>query len=391
MSKVIIYDEECYPNFFLVGGRLFKTNEYVIFEISSRKNDYHKIKQYFLRGDIEFMVGFNNLGYDYPLLHRLLSYNYSDYNGLAIAKDLKRLSDLIINSHRQNDRSVNYSIPYWKHLIPQVDLKSIWHFDNKAKMVSLKWIQFMIDWYNLQDLPFDPNIALSDEQMDKVIEYWYNDIDSTHEFTLITKGETDLPDYKGKDKFQLRKNIKDEFNLNCLNFNDVKIGESLLKKDYCIAEEIDSRLLRPLNFENTYFNFGDCIPEYVKFKSDHFNKFYNQVKNVKLKFEDSIEFLFSCNGTEYTIAKGGIHSNDPARVLIPNDNQLLKDCDVGSQYPNSIRKRKLFPRHLKETWLINYNNYIEKRLFSKLKFKETKEGKYKAFDEAFKLALNGGS
>lgn len=329
MSKVLVYDEECYPNFFLVGGREFKTDNYIVFEISDRKNDYLKIKEYFFKGDIEFMVGFNNLEYDYPLLHQLLSKNYNNYNGLAIAKDLKKLSDSIIDNHKLKNSRFNYSIPHWKQLIPQIDLKKIWHFDNKAKMVSLKWIQFMIDWHNLQDLPYHPNKVLTDEEKDNVIKYWYNDIDSTHEFTLITKGETELPDYKGKDKFKLRKDIKDEFGINCFNFNDVKIGETLLKNDYCKAEEIDPKSLRPINYEDEYFCIGDCIPDYVHFTSSHFNKFYESIKSKKLKFTDEIEFSFSCNGTTYTIARGGIHSEDSPRLIIPNKNQLLKDCDVG--------------------------------------------------------------
>lgn len=60
-------------------------------------------------------------------------------------------------------------------------------------------------------------------------------------------------------------------------------------------------------------------------------------------------------------------------------------------YPNGIRKRRLYPRRLGEAWLGIYSSIIEKRIDAKKKFKETKDGKYKAIDEAFKLALNGGS
>lgn len=60
-------------------------------------------------------------------------------------------------------------------------------------------------------------------------------------------------------------------------------------------------------------------------------------------------------------------------------------------YPNCIRKRKLYPLHLNPVWNKNYQNLIIKRIDAKKKFKETKDGKYQAIQEAFKLAMNGGS
>lgn len=59
-------------------------------------------------------------------------------------------------------------------------------------------------------------------------------------------------------------------------------------------------------------------------------------------------------------------------------------------YPNAIRKRKLYPRHLGKEWIVGYENTITKRLEAKKQYKVSKEGRFKSIDEVYKLALNGG-
>lgn len=59
-------------------------------------------------------------------------------------------------------------------------------------------------------------------------------------------------------------------------------------------------------------------------------------------------------------------------------------------YPNAIVKRRLFPKHLGENWLLGYDNIISDRLYAKKKYKETGEIKYQSIQESLKLSLNGG-
>ena len=62
----------------------------------------------------------------------------------------------------------------------------------------------------------------------------------------------------------------------------------------------------------------------------------------------------------------------------------------GGMYPNAIRKRKLYPEHLGIEWLGIVDKLIGDRDIAKDMYKQTKEGKYKSVDEAYKLAANGG-
>jgi len=71
------------------------------------------------------------------------------------------------------------------------------------------------------------------------------------------------------------------------------------------------------------------------------------------------------------------------------------DADIGSQYPWSIIKRKLFPSHLSTAWLVGYESTFKKRIsYKKLAqnpdIPKRDKRKYKGLSEMLKLALNGG-
>jgi hypothetical protein len=139
------------------------------------------------------------------------------------------------------------------------------------------------------------------------------------------------------------------------------------------------------------FTFGDCFPEYIEFKTRELNSFIESIRYQIVDINNKQEFKFDFGTSGYTFAKGGLHSNDKPRIITPNHNEILRDADVGSMYPNAIKKRKLYPRHLGSKWLEGYTRVIEKRLMAKQLFKETGDTKYQSIQEAFKLALNGGS
>ena len=88
-------------------------------------------------------------------------------------------------------------------------------------------------------------------------------------------------------------------------------------------------------------------------------------------------------------AKGGVHSADNPRIIDIPKGYLLIDADVGSQYPNNIRKRNIYPAHLGPKWNEAYVLNIPKRLEAKRLYKETGDKKYDNFQECFKLVMNG--
>ena len=144
---------------------------------------------------------------------------------------------------------------------------------------------------------------------------------------------------------------------------------------------------------NLDFTFGDCIPEYVNFKTKKFQDFYNSVKDVKVDLtpKSSQFFKLEHNGTTYVIGQGGCHSADKPRMVTANDNKLLIEVDVGGQYPWALFKRKIHPKHLGPLWSEIIGNNIQVRTDAKRNYKKTKLGKHQSINECFKIANNGGS
>ena len=53
------------------------------------------------------------------------------------------------------------------------------HWDNRAKMSSLKWIQYSMDWKNVEEMPHPHNEPITDaNQLNLVINYCLNALKS---------------------------------------------------------------------------------------------------------------------------------------------------------------------------------------------------------------------
>lgn len=387
---VVIYDLETLKDFFLYVDLDLKEDKFNVFEISRFRNDLQPLLKHLKT--LYGQIGFNNLGFDSQVQQYLLNKNdahWSCFKGEEIAQNISSYSSYVIGKSNNNEWP-----DYWERdlSIRQVDLYKIWHYNNKAKMVGLKWIQYMMDWHNIEDMPIHHTDSVDTrEKADLIIEYCKNDCLSTRKFYEITRGNTDIKLYKGIDKCQLRKDVKAEFGFDCTNYDDVKIGDEINKVNYLNATGITRRELKEKQAIIDSFTFEDCFPSYAKFLTSELNSFIDKIRKIPVSLDSKQEFPFKIGNTSFIMARGGLHSNDCPRLIIPTKDQILRDADIGSMYPNTIRKREIYPRQLGIEWLKGYTNIINKRLNAKKLFKETKEPKYQSIQDAFKLALNGGS
>lgn len=386
-SRIEVYDIETIVNFYSYYSLDINTGKEYCFIIHESKNELQAFINHL--NSVKAHIGFNNLGFDAQVIQYILESCdcWLDMSGEEVATLIYKYSQYVIEKSNSK-QFLDY--PEWKLGIPQLDLFKIWHFDNKSKMTSLKWVQYMIDYHNIEEMPISHDTKVTEDMIDSIISYNRNDVLSTYEFYKITKGDTNHILYKGIDKLQLRKDIAKEFGINCRNYNDVKIGDEINKVNYIRSLGIKKNdISKPITKNIKLGVFGDYYPKYTKFKTQEFNNFINSISSIEL-IDKKQEFKFTFNDTTYTIAKGGIHSEDKPRLIVPNENEILLDADIGSQYPNAIRKRRLYPRHLGPTWLKGYTDTIEKRIVAKKAYKESRDSKLQAIQEAGKLQLNGG-
>ena len=386
------YDIECLSNLFTYTGYCHTTKRYYQFVIHKLRNDYAALMLHLQRNGVKMiMIGYNSENYDYPIIHHLINHfnQYQHLDGFTLSQQIYAKSQSIIAEEFSSVADKN------KHYI-QADLMKILHFDSAAKMTSLKDIEFYLRLDKIEDMPFDHTYWVTTmEEIEQILSYNKHDVYATVELLKIVVGQTTNELYTGQDKIKLRFDIQKEFGIPCLNYNDVKIGEEINKIEYLKRNpHLKAWDLKKMITETKPFTFGECIPSYVTFKTPELQKFYAFLKDIIVDTVSSKDnkqvYPLIFRGTKYTIARGGIHSCDTGRHLKPNENQFLRDADVGSQYPNALRKRQLYPKHLGPTWMHGYVANIGRRIDAKHMGKETKDPKYNSIADTYKLALNGG-
>ena len=365
--NIWVYDIETYRNCFLVGFKNIKTGEYRIFEISDRKNQTIALYN-FLTQEVNLLIGFNNLTFDYPVIHSLLLYKRSNpnyYYNLAQAR---------IKSNRMHGNP----------LIPQLDMYRILHYNNKARRTSLKWCEFGLKLPNVADLPFEYFKKLENSEKDTLIEYLRHDLDATE--ALFTTFQ---------DKIYIRNVLKREYGLDCLNSSDSTIGEQLILKfylDYTGKSYEDVINLRTNRQEIPVKN---IIFPYVKFKTKFFKDILKEVKDVIIRdTRNGFSLAFDYNDLEYHLKQGGIHASRTGK-FISNDEYFIFDLDVAGFYPRLMIQNNVYPEHLGPEFITVLNEKIVTPRVTEFKPKsKDKELHYKqrklygAYSDAFKLAGN---
>lgn len=268
IEKDWIYDLETYPNVFTFSIIHSDGKHKRTFEVSSRKNDTEEILKClrYLKSNRCRMVGFNNLGFDYPVLHSiLLDAIESKKSGEKYIIDCRAVYKTAmkqIDSFKGD--GFGHTIQDSEILVKQVDLYKIHHFDNKAKSTSLKMLEFNMKSDNIEDLPFPVGKELTDEEIDVLISYNEHDVKMTLDFYRES-----LP------AIRFREMLSDKFKIDFTNFNDTKVGKEYFinKLENIIPNSCYSYVGGRKKINQTKrrnIKIGDCLFNYYDFKRPEF-------------------------------------------------------------------------------------------------------------------------
>jgi hypothetical protein len=324
---IVVYDKEQFRNYHSCFAIDINSEQEYFFEISDYQDDseqyYNWLKQ------CKGMIGYNNLNYDYPLIEAFIKLFNQGYRGSKLARLLFEASQEIIKN--------KWSFPEWKVKIPQRDLYRIYHFDNMAKRTSLKDIQFAMRWKNVKDLPFKFNHWVSEQDREEIKYYNKNDVLSTLEF------------YKKSEKIiKLRHNLRKDWKINCLNWSDSKIGESLFLKLISEKKDIPVNVLRKQRTNRKEINLSDCLLNY-KIENQELQPFIDFITNKKIDTDNikgALDFRLIFKGMPYDLGLGGVHGYKQSGVYKSTSASLIKSSDVKSYYPNLCMQYKFYPEHL---------------------------------------------
>jgi hypothetical protein len=417
-----VYDIEQYPNFHSCCAINVETGEKKDFVIHQSRDDRIKYLAWLneLQARGAGMIGYNNLKYDYPIIHHIIE-NAGTMTSIDLDVFLMDLYD-----HNEKIFNSEFSeVAPWKTRIHQIDLFRIWHYDNKARATSLKWVEFSLRMDNVEDLPILPGSFIKTGDIESLIDYNYNDVEATLEFYKTTRGDTENSLYKGKDKLKLREKFSNKYGLDLTNANDPKIGSELILHLYCKKTGKNPKDVVKLRTYRSSIDIGKCIFDYVEFKTPEFNAVLDFFKKKTItstkgafseispkemgslakyasKKSDSwsvknqhflkVNTIF--NDFQYDYGTGGIHGSKQG-LFKSDDKYVIMDSDVASLYPNIAIENNLYPEHLGPEFLEVYkDDIVNTRLLHKalakdksLSFEERSDNKM--FSDGLKLSANG--
>jgi hypothetical protein len=337
------------------------------FEISPWRNDSESLVNFLLNLKVNGweMVGFNNIGFDYPVLH------YFWKHGNCSAADLYNKAQAIFNAENRFEHVV------WpkNRLVNQLDLFKIHHFDNKAKMTSLKALEFNMRMDSVEDLPFEPGTVLAKEQVPVLLKYNRQDVKATKRFCK-----------ESLSAIELRRSLSVRYNKDFMNHNDVKIGKEIfqtrLEQNGIETYTYGPNGRKPRQTPRHIINLKDCVPNYIKFKSPEFNRILDHfltttINQTKGAFDD---LTATCYGLDFDFGTGGLHASVNNKIFESDDEYVIIDADVTSMYPSIAIVNSYYPEHLGARFVEIYDGVKQERL---------KHKKGTPDNAALKLALNG--
>lgn len=388
---ILIFDYETPKKCFLASFYNPIKDIYYDFIISKNRNDLYKLIKFLETHQNFYYIGYNSIKFDSQITQFIWE-NYTKWFDLSGEVISELISDFGSNEIDNSNYNLFNTYKESNFTFKTIDLPAIWHFFNEHKRVSLKQLEYEMRAETIENLEFDMNQDFDEEALNKLIYYCHNDIKYTYRHYLYTIGETNHRLYKGKNKLTDRQIIIDEVGIPCLNYDDVKIGAEWNKKDYLELSGRDEKTLKPSKVNHFYGKkYKNFFPKTVEFQTKEIQSFIKMVGDT-IVLPKKQEFVHRFNESlEICIGKGGIHSREKFRKISPDKKEIYLQCDIGSQYPNAMRKYKVFPKHLGIEWNEMLVGKIQRRLKYKSLYKETKEAKYNSLQEMGKLSLNGGA
>lgn len=368
----IIYDIETYPNIFTIGLEHAVTGQKWYFEISFRQNDLTALCQFIDICKYQGCqwVGFNNIGFDYPVVHMI----YKSRNAMITAADIYKKAMSIINCDF-NARFAHLVYESDWH-VNQLDLFKVHHFDNQARSTSLKVLEFNMRMNSIEDLPFDVGLDLNNEQADILKDYMWHDIDAT---TMFYR--------ESADQIRFREELSVKYGRNFMNHNDTKIGKDYFIMELeehtpgcCYAYVDGKKHIQQTPRES--IDLGEVILPYVRFDHPEFQRVmcWFQSKVITETKGAIKDVNCTIDGFQFDFGTGGIHGSVESQIVYSDDDYIIEDWDVASYYPNLAIKNNLAPEHLGETFCHIYEDVYNQR---------KGHAKGTAENAMLKLALNG--
>lgn len=299
----------------------------------------------------EWHISYNGLAFDAQITEFILT-NHEDWLDL----DNREIANLIYSYaqrviQRQRDELPDY--PEWKLSVKQIDLFKMNHWDNVAKRSGLKWIQYSMDWHNVEDMPLHHAQEIETiDQLQLVIRYCINDVSSTKQILDASK-----------EQLMLRKNLSQEYGINLYSASETRIAKELFAHFLCQKLNIKKYELKKMRTMRPFIYLGECIFPYIEFKTPEFQELLTFFKGkVVTETKGALNYSVNYRDVRTDYGLGGLHGSVDSGIYEAKDGMIIMSSDVTSFYPNLAIRNKLAPGHLpKDAFCDLYEWIFEER------------------------------
>ena len=314
-----------------------------VFICSKHNNDYLQLLD-FLQENVEnneFHMSFNGLAFDAQVTQFVIDSSFFDLTGDGIADQIYKFVQNNIIPQQNNKPFPKYPYREWEVAVKQVDLFKLNHWDNPAKSSSLKWIQYSMDWYNIQEMPIHHTTSIETvEQQDIVLDYCINDVKSTKRIFELSKNQ-----------IRLRNTLTQEYNINLYSASEPRISKEIFAYFLSNSLGIPKKELRQLKTQRDQIVVDDIILDYVSFETPELNRILSEFRKIiinPLETKGSLKLSMSWKGVKTDFGLGGVHgANDPG-IYKSDEDYVIMSSDVTSFYPNLAIRNGWAPAHLDE-------------------------------------------
>lgn len=330
--------------------------------------------------------GYNNRKYDRLMLSALLMYyNQFDKPSKLITFLYETSQRVIRNSNNDTLWTDNFTSLILRNNVAfrDLDLFQIFRLDHYHK--SLKQTSINIKWYNLKEYTMPPigdldrhyyheRLPEAKGMTDRELNIHYRNV---FERFIPREYLQEMADYNDNDVYivaelirmnqeevLLRYRISEEYNVDVFSASRSTIADKVIVKLYSKFTGLHPKAFIDTKTIRRKIVVSEILSDKISFSTPELNDILSDIRSLTLRGEKGeFDREFTFMGTSYTIATGGLHSNEIPAVYTENDDNIIVDRDVASYYPNMIRSLKVCQKHLiPKAWFRIADTIVDERL-----------------------------
>lgn len=330
--------------------------------------------------------GYNNRKYDRLMLSALLMYyNQFDKPSKLITFLYETSQRVIRSSNNDTLWTDNFTSLILRNNVAfrDLDLFQIFRLDHYHK--SLKQTSINIKWYNLKEYTMPPigdldrhyyheRLPEAKGMTDRELNIHYRNV---FERFIPREYLNEMADYNDNDVYivaelirmnqeevLLRYRISEEYKVDVYSASRSTIADKVIVKLYSKFTGLHPKAFIDTKTIRRKILVSEILSDKIAFSTPELNDILSDIRSLTLRGEKGeFDRGFTFMGTSYTIATGGLHSNEIPAVYVENSDSIIVDRDVASYYPNMIRSLKVCQKHLiPKAWFRIADTIVDERL-----------------------------